>query len=186
MYVGKRSNSGALSMWTHASVHIDCACFLIMNKSTHHTSDNRHSVDLSHTVWTHETNIAQCPQIHTSQFSLEWMLSVLCMHSMWCQCILCTTSCACRLCVYCVCNVPVSGTASQYMLLCMHIIAAWEFLVLVAGITSLINHSYSLHGECLELFSRTGISLQAQECTAVLPFLNFQQIFIQLSTWARP
>ena len=94
---------------------------------------NKYSVDLSHTVWTHETDIAQCPQIHTSQSSLEWMLSVLCMHSMWCQCILCTTSCACRLCVYCVYNVPVSGTASQYMLLCMHIIAAREVLVLVTG-----------------------------------------------------
>ena len=88
----------------------------------------------SHAVWTHEPHIAQCPQIHTSQFSLEWMLSVLCMPSMWCQCILCTTSCACRLCVYCVYNVPVSGTASQYMLLCMHIIAAREVLALVTAL----------------------------------------------------
>ena len=86
--------------------------------------------------------------------------------------------------MYCVYNVPVSGTASQYMLLCMHIIAAREVLVLVAGITSLINHSY--YGECLELFSCTGIHFQAQERTAVLLFLNFQQILIQLSTWARP
>ena len=35
---------------------------------------NKYSVDLSHAVWTHETDIAQCPQIHTSQFSLKWML----------------------------------------------------------------------------------------------------------------
>ena len=111
-------NGLALSMWTHASEHVDC---LISHyeQVTHHMTD--------------EANIAQCPKIHTSQFSLEWMLSVLCMHSMWCQCILCTTSCACRLCVYCVCNVPVSGTASQYMLLCMHVIAAREALVLVTA-----------------------------------------------------
>ena len=35
--------------------------------------------------------------------------------------------------MYCVYNVPVSGTASQYMLFCMHIIAAREVLVLVTG-----------------------------------------------------
>ena len=39
MYVGEGregSQGGALSMWTHASVHVDCVCFLIMNRSTHH------------------------------------------------------------------------------------------------------------------------------------------------------
>ena len=102
MYVGEGregSQGGALSMWTHASVHIDCVCFLIMNSPHIMWYGNKYSVALSHAVWTHETNIAQCPQIHTSQLTLEGMLSVLCMHSMWCQCILCTTSCACRLCV---------------------------------------------------------------------------------------
>ena len=75
--------------------------------------------------------------------------------------------------MYCVYNVPVSGTASQYMLLCMHIIAVREVLVLVTGITSLINCSYSFHGECLELFSQQlEIRLQAQKRNAVLPFIN--------------
>ena len=56
--------------------------------------------------------------------------------------------------MYCVYNVPVSGTASQYMLLCMHIIAAREVLVLVTAITLLINCSYSFHGGYLERFSQ--------------------------------
>ena len=67
--------------------------------------------------------------------------------------------------MYCVYNVPVSGTPSQYMLLCMHIIAAREVLVLVGF--------FSFHGECLEFFSQQlEISLQAQERTAVLVIFN--------------
>ena len=39
MYVGEGregSQGGALSMWTRAPVHVDCVCFLIMNRSTYH------------------------------------------------------------------------------------------------------------------------------------------------------
>ena len=52
---------GIISIWNHTSMQVDYAYFLIMNRFTHKWYDSKHTVDLSHTVWTDETNIAQFP-----------------------------------------------------------------------------------------------------------------------------